>query len=195
MPIRLKHLCSKIADGTHFSPPTTDEGYPYITAKDVHGKGIDFSSTARISEDNYLQLVKADCKPEKGDVLIVKDGATTGRVGMVIDDTCFVILSSVAMLRPIESCMSAFLMYVLESELIQKQKAFGPFHASVIKTGVELGVRHSGTAPAGRYISVKKRTVSIVYRTKKSHGLFEFSYGYYPVFHGTILLFKTGFVL
>lgn len=147
MPIRLKHLCSKIADGTHFSPPTTDEGYPYITAKDVHGKGIDFSSTARISEDNYLQLVKADCKPEKGDVLIVKDGATTGRVGMVIDDTCFVILSSVAMLRPIESCMSAFLMYVLESELIQKQIKISMAGSAMPRTTLTKLAEYYGVLP------------------------------------------------
>jgi len=147
MPIRLKHLCSKIADGTHFSPPTTDEGYPYITAKDVHGKGIDFSSTARISEDNYLQMVKADCKPEKGDVLIVKDGATTGRVGMVIDDTCFVILSSVAMLRPIESCMSAFLMYVLESELIQKQIKISMAGSAMPRTTLTKLAEYYGVLP------------------------------------------------
>lgn len=147
LPIRLKHLCMKIADGTHFSPPITDEGYPYITAKDVHGKGIDFSTTARISEKDYLQLVKADCKPEKGDVLIVKDGATTGRVGMVMDDTCFVILSSVAMLRPIDGCLSEFLMYVLESNLIQKQIKISMAGSAMPRTTLSKLAEYYGVLP------------------------------------------------
>ena len=32
-------------------------------------------------------MVKTGCQPQSGDVLLVKDGATTGRVGMMTDDT------------------------------------------------------------------------------------------------------------
>ena len=53
--------------------------------------------------------------------MIVKDGATTGRVGLMIDDTACVLLSSVAMLTPSKLIESKFLMYSLQSELLQNQ--------------------------------------------------------------------------
>ena len=118
---KLKQACSKISDGSHFSPEITTEGYPYITAKDVHGLGIDYTSASKISEENYFALVKAGCKPERNDVLLVKDGATTGRVGMVTDSTACVLLSSVAMLRPNARVTPTYLYYFLQSNLMQKQ--------------------------------------------------------------------------
>jgi len=118
---RLKFLCSKISDGTHFSPQTTLEGYPYITAGDVNGKGVDYLSAKKVSSESYFELVKQGCRPEKGDVLIVKDGATTGRVGLMIDNEECVILSSVAMLHPASDVDSEYLMYLMMSEGMQKQ--------------------------------------------------------------------------
>lgn len=118
---KLKNLCRTITDGTHFSPETTDEGFPYVTAKDVHGIGIDYSATMKISEDDFRKLQKAGCQIENGDVLIVKDGATTGRTGLVTDDVPCVILSSVAMLRTTDDVVNRYLYYLLQSEMIQEQ--------------------------------------------------------------------------
>lgn len=117
----MKQACLRISDGSHFSPEITTEGYPYITAKDVHGLGIDYTSASKISEDNYFALVKAGCKPERNDVLLVKDGATTGRVGMVTDSTACVLLSSVAMLRPNSGVTPPYLYYFLQSNVMQEQ--------------------------------------------------------------------------
>lgn len=118
---KLKFLCSKISDGTHFSPETVDEGYPYITAADIHGKGIDYSATKKVSEKEYKALVEQGCRPVKGDVLIVKDGATTGRVGLMTDDMECVLLSSVAMLHPVDDVDSEYLMYLMMSNEMQQQ--------------------------------------------------------------------------
>lgn len=118
---KLKQACLRISDGSHFSPEITTEGYPYITAKDVHGLGIDYTSASKISKDNYFALVKAGCKPERNDVLLVKDGATTGRVGMVTDSTACVLLSSVAMLRPNSGVTPPYLYYFLQSNVMQEQ--------------------------------------------------------------------------
>ena len=52
---------------------------------------------------------------------MVKDGATTGRVGLMIDDTECVALSSVAILRPKHEYMSEYLMYVMMSKFVQEQ--------------------------------------------------------------------------
>lgn len=119
--LQLKFLCKLITDGTHFSPSTVETGFPYITAGDVHGIGLDYNSAKRISEEDFNLLVNQGCQPLKGDVLLVKDGATTGRVGFVDSDVPCVILSSVAMLRPADNINGRYLMYLLASNFLQNQ--------------------------------------------------------------------------
>ena len=119
--LQLKFLCKLITDGTHFSPSTVETGFPYITAGDVHGIGLDYNSAKRISEEDFNLLVNQGCQPLKGDVLLVKDGATTGRVGFVDSDVPCVILSSVAMLRPADNINGHYLMYLLASNFLQNQ--------------------------------------------------------------------------
>lgn len=118
---KLKFLCSSIKDGSHFSPTTTEEGFPYITAADVHGKGLDYANAKKISEKDYNDLVQSGCKAEKDDILLVKDGATTGRVGMKIENNPCVLLSSVAMLRVNRKSYPTYLMYMVSSDLLQQQ--------------------------------------------------------------------------
>lgn len=118
---KLKYLFRRIADGTHFSPSTVEEGYPYITASDVRGIGIDYANAKKISLDDYKKLVAAGCRASNGDILLVKDGATTGRVGLKIDDVECVTLSSVAMLTPKETQNTYYLMYMMMSDAMQKQ--------------------------------------------------------------------------
>lgn len=117
----LKRICQRIKDGSHFSPETTVDGFPYVTARDVHGKGIDYSQCRTVSEENFQNLVKTGCQPQSEDVLLVKDGATTGRVGMMTDDMPCVLLSSVAMLTPKDNVLSEYLMWLIESEVLQFQ--------------------------------------------------------------------------
>ena len=118
---RFKYLCEYITDGSHFSPETVDEGYPYITAADVHGIGIDYSAAKKIRSDDFAALQKTGCQPKVNDVLLVKDGATTGRIGMIDSDEPCVVLSSVAILRAPQTMDSKYLMYLMESDCIQSQ--------------------------------------------------------------------------
>ncbi len=117
----MKNLCISITDGSHFSPEIQSEGMPYITASDVRGKGIDYNNAMRIKSEDYNMLVSQGCRPHKGDVLMVKDGATTGRVGMMTDDEECVLLSSVAMLTPLPNVDSDYLMCLIQSDVIQTQ--------------------------------------------------------------------------
>ena len=119
--IQLKRLCEKITDGSHFSPDTTDDGLPYVTAADVDGKGLDYQRAHKIRKEDFEKLELAGCRPFAGDVLLVKDGATTGRVGLMTDNEPCVILSSVAILRPSDMVSSLYLMYLLKSEVLQFQ--------------------------------------------------------------------------
>lgn len=118
---RLKYICSYITDGSHFSPDTVDDGFPYITAADVHGEGLDYDNAKKISEFDFKQLQRAGCCPMKNDVLLVKDGATTGRIGFVTDSTACVVLSSVAILRGNKKLDNKYLMYLMESDFMQSQ--------------------------------------------------------------------------
>lgn len=118
---RLKYICSRITDGSHFSPDTVDDGFPYITAADVHGVGVDYEAAKKIAEIDYKALVRAGCRPHMKDVLLVKDGATTGRVGMIDSDEPCVVLSSVAILSGNNTLDNKYLMYLLESEFMQSQ--------------------------------------------------------------------------
>lgn len=117
----LKRICKWISDGSHYSPPTTAFGLPYVTAGDIHGKGINYTKCRTISKSDFDLLVKTNCQPHLGDVLLVKDGATTGRVGLMTDDGPCVLLSSVAMLTPNDGISSEYLMYLLESDVFQYQ--------------------------------------------------------------------------
>ena len=146
---KLKWLCSKITDGSHFSPESIAEGYPYITAKDVKGIGIDYSVANRISEDDYKLLVKNGCRPEKDDVLLVKDGATTGREGLMVDNEECVLLSSVAKLTPKKGRVtSSYLMYLLESDPLQKQIEYSMAGSAMPRTTLSKIVEYYGLMPS-----------------------------------------------
>lgn len=118
---KFKFALKEIKDGTHFSPDTATDGYPYVTATDVRGIGIDYENTKKVKLEDFTKLVQSGCEIYKDDVLLVKDGATTGRAGMKVDDTPAVTLSSVAMLRTKTDSVPKFLYYILQSRLIQNQ--------------------------------------------------------------------------
>ena len=146
-PVQLKFFCKLITDGTHFSPTTVENGWPYITAGDVHGIGLDYNSAKRISEEDFQLLVAQGCQPLKGDVLLVKDGATTGRVGFVDSDTPCVILSSVAMLRPADSTDGHYLMYLLASDFLQKQILVSMAGSAMPRTTLTKLTKYIGLLP------------------------------------------------
>ena len=95
----LKDVCSKIQDGTHFSPPIIESGRPYLTAKHVRENKIDFwANPWFISEESHRAIYKR-CSPKKGDVIYIKDGATTGYAAINKYDFEFSMLSSLALLK------------------------------------------------------------------------------------------------
>lgn len=96
---KLSDLCFKITDGTHHSPPMVSKGIPYITAKHL-GKGyLDFYSDPTYVSDEDHQKIYSRCNPEKGDVLYIKDGATTGIAAINHYDFEFSMLSSLALIK------------------------------------------------------------------------------------------------
>ena len=93
-------VCNKITDGTHHSPPICDEGVPYITAKHLKKDGLKFFDNPWfISADDHTEIFNR-CDPSRGDVLYIKDGATTGIAAINYYEFEFSMLSSLALLKP-----------------------------------------------------------------------------------------------
>ncbi len=95
----LSELCLKITDGTHHSPDPQKDGFPYVTAKHVKEFGLDFfSKPTYVSEKAHNEIYKR-CSPEYGDVLYIKDGATTGIACINSFKEPISLLSSLALLK------------------------------------------------------------------------------------------------
>lgn len=152
---RFKYLLDYITDGSHFSPETVDEGYPYITAADVRGLGLDYQAAKKISNQDFIALQRTGCQPKVGDVLLVKDGATTGRVGMVTSAYPCVVLSSVAILRAPEHMDCRYLRYLLESEFVQSQIQASMAGSAMPRTVLSKIVNYLGIeCPKGEQIEI-----------------------------------------
>ena len=97
----LGDVCMRITDGAHHSPATTETGMPMASVKDMTPRSLDLSTCRLISEEDYEALVRQDCRPRSGDVLVSKDGANfLKHVFPMFEDSVAVLLSSVAVLRP-----------------------------------------------------------------------------------------------
>lgn len=115
--IQLKHATMKITDGTHHSPPSFNKGdFLYITAKNIKSSGVDLANVTYVSKNIHEEIFKR-CNPEPGDVLFIKDGATTGVVTINNLENPFSLLSSVALLKvKREILLPEFLIHVLRSQ-------------------------------------------------------------------------------
>ena len=100
--VALEDVTSRITDGAHASPSTVAVGLPMASVKDMYQWGINTASCRQISQDDFDELVRTDCRPLKNDILIAKDGSYLKHVFVAEDDMDVVILSSIAILRPNE---------------------------------------------------------------------------------------------
>ncbi|MDP3213219.1 MAG: restriction endonuclease subunit S [Deltaproteobacteria bacterium] len=98
--VALEDITNRITDGAHASPPTVETGLPMASVKDMYQWGINTASCRQISQDDFDELVRTDCRPLKNDILIAKDGSYLKHVFVAEDDLDVVILSSIAILRP-----------------------------------------------------------------------------------------------
>ncbi len=113
--VKLSDVCERITDGSHFSPKTVDEGFPYITVRDIDKDNINFESCKFVTKEDFNELSKNGCSPKLNDLLFSKDG-TVGKVALVSNDVDFVVLSSLAILTPKLNLINpSFLFYVLKS--------------------------------------------------------------------------------
>ena len=109
----LKEVCIKLNDGTHFSPESFSMGdYKYITAKNIKASGFDFSNITYVPEAVHRPIFER-CNPEQGDVLYIKDGATTGIAIVNTLKEEFTLLSSVALLKQNRNVINGYFLAAL----------------------------------------------------------------------------------
>jgi type I restriction enzyme S subunit len=116
-------LVSKITDGPHTTPKLLDVGVEFISAESIQSNNtIDFKKRRGfISHKDHIEFCRK-AKPQKGDVFMVKSGATTGRVAVVDTDKEFSIWSPLALMRPNKKIISSeYLYFFLQSDFFQDQ--------------------------------------------------------------------------
>jgi type I restriction enzyme S subunit len=98
--IPIKFLVSTpVTDGPHETPEIFAEGIPFVSAEAVSSGRIDFERIrGHISAEDHKRFSKK-YKPKRGDIYLIKSGATTGRVAMVETDIEFNIWSPLAAIR------------------------------------------------------------------------------------------------
>ena len=119
--VRKLHEIATINDGAHQTPTYTEKGKPFLRVTDIQSQNIDFASIKYIPENEHYELTRR-CKPEKGDILLSKNG-TIGIVKVVTWDWDFSIFVSLALIKIMKKdCVHLwYLSKMLESPSIRQQ--------------------------------------------------------------------------
>ena len=146
--ICLAELCDKITDGTHHSPSNSQTGeFKYITAKNIKPWGLDLSHLTYVDEVTHREIY-ARCDVRKGDILYIKDGATTGIAAINPLDEEFSLLSSVGVLRPGAALTSKYLLYALQEPATKAKMMDGLAGVAITRlTLKKLGAAEIPVAP------------------------------------------------
>jgi type I restriction enzyme S subunit len=115
----LKEVCEKITDGTHQTPKYFEEGFIFLSSKNVTSGFIDWDNVKYIDEKQHLEMQKR-VSPKKGDILLAKNG-TTGVAAIVDRDVVFDIYVSLAWLRSKGDVLPEFLLVFVNSPVAKKQ--------------------------------------------------------------------------
>ena len=128
---RLQSFCFPISDGTHQTPTYTDEGYIFLSAKNVTSWKIDWDNVMHIPESLHNELSKR-ISPKRNDILLAKNG-TIGVAAIVDRDCDFDIYVTLAVLRTIHtSILPQYLLNAIASSTVQNE-----FRASLKGIGVQ----------------------------------------------------------
>jgi type I restriction enzyme S subunit len=119
----IKRLVStKITDGPHETPELAQDGVPFISAEAIKNNQIDFNLRRGFISPELHEQYSRKCTPQKGDIFVIKSGATTGNVAYVDVDFEFSIWSPLALIRCDERiAFYKFVYYVFLTDVFRKQ--------------------------------------------------------------------------
>jgi len=116
----VESLSMKVTDGVHKKPNYVAEGIPFVTVKNLTaGDGISFEELNYVTPEDHAEFCKRT-HPERGDILISKDG-TLGVVRLIETDRVFSVFVSVALVKPTSYDLSRYLVIAFESPVVQRQ--------------------------------------------------------------------------
>jgi len=117
---KLSDLCDKIQDGAHKSPKKLYDApgpnlHPYVTSKNIR-TGYLKLDTLQYCDSKFHNEIYPRCNAELGDVLLTKDGASTGNVTINTLNVPFSLLSSVCLFKTNPAkLLPKFLYYYIRS--------------------------------------------------------------------------------
>lgn len=115
---RAQNLSLKISDGVHKKPNYVASGVPFVTVRNLtETDRISFRETKFITEEDHAEFIRRT-HPEKGDVLITKDG-TIGVARIVETERAFSIFVSVALVKMVIPQIAPFLTVCINSDVIR----------------------------------------------------------------------------
>lgn len=126
---KMKFLTRKIVDGTHFTPTYVENGVPFLRVTDIQQKEIDLSKVKFIPISEHLELSKR-CKPERGDILLSKNG-TIGITKVVDWDWEFSLFVSLCLIKLNDKLESGYFSYFFSSSIVNQQVKIGSKTTSV----------------------------------------------------------------
>ncbi|WP_416305874.1 restriction endonuclease subunit S [Neptunicella sp. SCSIO 80796] len=118
--LKMSEVCvGTITDGTHQTPKYFDEGYIFLSSKNVTTGEIDWENVRYLDETQHIKMQKR-LSPKLNDILLAKNG-TTGVAAIVDREVVFDIYVSLALLRPSEMIEPRYLLHFVNSPLAKKQ--------------------------------------------------------------------------
>lgn len=131
--VTIEDVCTLIKDGTHQTPKYTenkDDGYKFLSSKDVMSQKIDWNNIKYIPAELHEKLY-ATIQPQRNDILMSKNGVNYGVAAVNDTDEVFDIYVSLALLRPKEIIDPIFFRCIINSPETKRQ-----FDASIKGIGV-----------------------------------------------------------
>lgn len=117
---KMSEVCEgKITDGTHQTPKYFEEGYIFLSSKNVTSGVIDWENIKYIDEAQHVEMQKR-LSPRLNDILLAKNG-TTGVAAIVDKEEIFDIYVSLALLRPSEKIEPRYLLHYVNSSVAKAQ--------------------------------------------------------------------------
>jgi type I restriction enzyme S subunit len=111
----LAEITTKVTDGAHHSPSEHKGGLPMFSVKDMRENGFYYCDAKTISEEEFNKLISSGCQPEIDDILIAKDGSVLKHIFRVKEKPDYVLLSSIAIVRPDKNVINpSFLVYAIK---------------------------------------------------------------------------------